>query len=183
VTSLAGVDAEPVDDVVDTSTCTGKEKIQMQNTSRISHEPYIRQVVRELTNIGVETDAEIVLASAPTRVAMVPIVVDAVAQSRKPNEPGLAAVKWLTLRWHELTGWAWQVRYHGDPGPRAAVYFAGRVTAAPLDVACWLQLGLLHPEITPTRQTFVDVPTDSLEDDLCAYATRPRLSALSQESA
>jgi hypothetical protein len=183
VTTRAAGGAEPVDDVGDTCASNSKEK-QMQSTSRISHEPYIRQVVRELANVGVATGVDIVLASAPARVAMVPIVVEAVAPSRVPSDSGVAAVEWLTLRWHEMTGWAWQLRYHGDPGPRAAVYFAGRVAAAPLDVACWLQLGLLHPEITPIRQNFVGVPADLLEDDLGAYvATRPRFSAHSEGSA
>src|SRR6184192_3688052 len=95
----------------------------MNTTPKRSHEAYIRQVIAELAELRVATGA-VEMAFAPARVALVLITVDVGRQAREDQSVS-AAAEWVMLRWHEAKGWAWQVRYTDDPGPRKAVYFGG----------------------------------------------------------
>jgi len=133
------------------------EKVTKSATPKRSHEAYIREVIAELTERHVETGA-VLIAFAPARLALVPITVDVGRQTGEQS--GLTGAQWVMLRWHEAKGWAWQVRYTQDPGPRTAVYFGGSTAPPAAHVASWLHRCLLRPEIIPVRLGTPSTPED-----------------------
>lgn len=140
-----------------------------ENSPAAGHEAYVRAVVAEMAARGVEVD-ELTFVAAPVRGAMMRIVVDADSSaSSRPRSEVWRTAQWLRLRWDELSGWGWQVRYAGDSAPRAAIFFGVTALPRPSAVADWIPLWLAHPEIAPSRD---DGPftTPDLDVVLRSYA-------------
>jgi hypothetical protein len=136
-----------------------------ETSPRASHEAYVKKVVAELAERGVEvTDLEII--SSATRHAALRVA------EAEPMGTQWDSAEWIRLRWTERDGWAYQVRYHGEDQPRGAIYFGVSAAPTPSAVADWMHICLVHPEFTPSREDgpFTEPDLDSVLKTYAATA-------------
>jgi hypothetical protein len=130
-----------------------------------AHDAYVRVVVDELTERGIQVSDVVVGAGDVLRAEMVVAEVDPMHTSWRDAE-GV-----VRLYWDQRQGWTWQVRYAGESQSRGAVHFGVSAVPQPTAVADWMLISLTHPEAVPSRE---DGPfeTADLEAVLRAYAMR-----------
>jgi hypothetical protein len=125
---------------------------------RASHAGYVHAVVAALTHHGIQA-SQIHLHATPTRTAVVDIT------DPDPISPMWTSADWVRLSWHEDLGWAVQVRWPGEPQPRAPMAFQITAAPPPADLAAWVAMCLIHPEIA-VREDDNPIITPNLEEVL-----------------
>jgi hypothetical protein len=130
--------------------------------ARVAPEGYIRAVLAALAHRGVQAD-QIHVRTTPTRRAAM-----ALAET-DPVSTMWRSVEWIRLRWQDNRGWELQVRWPGEPTPRAPLAFRISAVPPPHELAAWVVLCLIHPEIAVLEDD-TPVTTADVEEVLRAYA-------------
>jgi hypothetical protein len=128
---------------------------------RASHAGYVHAVVLALTERGV-TASDIQVYANPTRTAVMDLT------ENDPVATMWSAAQWLRLSWHEHLGWALQVAWPTEGEPRAPLAFGITAVPPPAEVAVWVAMCLIHPEIT-AREDNQPIRTPDLEEVLRTY--------------
>ncbi|OXM43120.1 hypothetical protein CFP75_39660 [Amycolatopsis alba DSM 44262] len=131
------------------------------------HEDYVRAVIEELAERDVRV-SDVHFDVAPDRRAT--MKVSPLETDDDESATNWGAAEWITLRWSPAEGWVWQVKYHGDVSPRAAIYFGMSAVPKPAAVAEWLHLGLAQPMVIPSREDDLPFTTPDLDEALRAYS-------------
>ncbi len=139
------------------------------HTAAIDHEAYVRAVIAELAerDVGV---SDVQLVAAPDRLAMMKVSSPGSDDDEEVRDTTWDGAEWLTLRWSPAEGWVWQVKYHSDASPRAAIYFGFSAVPKPSAVADWLHIGLSQPMVIPSREDDLPFTTPDLNEVLRAYS-------------
>jgi hypothetical protein len=135
-------------------------------TPRILHESYVQQVVAELANRGVQVTNLDIRAEQVRQAVMNVAEIDPLGAMTESAE-------WIRLIWDERYGWFYQVRYPDDPSARSAIYFGVSAVPPPPDVANWMFIGLVHPDVVVSREEGA-FQTPDMDVLLAAYRVSPQ---------
>jgi len=130
-------------------------------SGRVSPDGYVQAVVAALGYRGVQA-GHVHTRTIPARHAIVSLTeVDPISTMWR-------AADWIGLSWRDDRGWALHVQWRGEPAPRAPLGFAVATAPSPDELAAWVVLCLIHPDLT-VREDDTPITTPDLEEVLRAY--------------
>ncbi len=132
---------------------------------RHPHEGYVHAAAAELAQHGIQagqltlhTDADHCRGAAMT------------LTQRYPLAAMWHESEWIRLSWSDHQGWQVQVHWRGEDTPRAPAAFGITATPPAHELAQWVAVFLIHPELV-ARVDDTPISTADLEEVLAAYTT------------